>query len=60
MNWRRGLGFVFLVVALMILIDSALSLSGLVNWGTHLDRDAVGIVVFAVLAWVMLRTSKKK
>jgi hypothetical protein len=59
MNWQRGLGFVFLVVALLILIDAVLSLSGLVNWGTNLFRDAVGIVVFAVLAWIMLRTSKK-
>lgn len=60
MNWRRGLGLVFLVLALVILIDAVLSLSGLVNWGTHLDRDAVGIVAFAVLAWVLLRTPKKK
>jgi hypothetical protein len=37
-----------------------LSLSGLVNENTNLLRDAVGIVVFAVLAWVMFRTSKKK
>ena len=60
MNWRRGLGFVFLVLALLILIDTVLSLSGLVKENTNLLRDAVGIVVFAVLAWVMFRTSKKK
>ena len=60
MNWRRGLGFVFLVLALLILIDTLLSLSGLVNENTNLLRDAVGIVAFAVLAWVMFRTSKKK
>ena len=60
MNWRRGLGFVFLVLALLILIDTVLSLSGLVNENTNLLRDAVGIVAFAVLAWVMFRTSKKK
>jgi hypothetical protein len=60
MNWRRGLGFVFLVLALLILIEAVLSLSGLVKENTNLLRDAVGIVAFAVLAWVMFRASKKK
>ncbi len=60
MNWRKGLAFVFLAIALLILIDALLSLSGFLIESTNLFRDAVGIVVFAVLTWVMLRISKKK
>jgi hypothetical protein len=60
MNWRKGLAFVFLAIALLILIDALLSLSGFLIESTNLFRDAVGIVVFAVLAWVMFRISKKK
>jgi Na+-transporting methylmalonyl-CoA/oxaloacetate decarboxylase gamma subunit len=42
MNWRRGLGFVFLGLALLILIDTLLSLSGLLNESTNLFRDVMG------------------
>jgi len=60
MNWKRGLGFVFLAFALLILVDALLSSSGVLGGSTNLFRDAVGIVLFVALALVMFRMSKKK
>jgi hypothetical protein len=58
MNWKRGLGFVFLALALLILVDALLSLSGVLGGSTNVFRDVVGIVLFAALALVMFRISK--
>jgi hypothetical protein len=58
MNWKRGLGFVFLALALLILVDALLSLSGVLGGSTNVFRDVVGIVLFAALALIMFRISK--
>ncbi len=59
MDWKRGLGFVFLALAILILIDTLLALFGLLNESTNPYRDVVGMVLFAALAWFMFRMSKK-
>ncbi len=59
MNWKRGLGFVLLAIAILILVDALLSFSGILGRSTNSFRDVVGIVLFVALALAMFRVSRK-